>query len=183
MDADVAVIGGGPAGAIVATLLARRGHDVLVLERSTAYRWRACGVFSSPATGGGPAPDRHGCSRPGGDDAAHPRDARRDDGRIRVSPALRHGRAGRLRSRRARHGSARECCRGRRTRLSRDPGRAGRAGAGRRAADRWRAGRPGGGSGAIRRRDGRWALPRRPCSRGHAASASRTASRPHVSRC
>ncbi len=47
---DVAVVGGGPAGALVAAALARRGHDVVVLERSPAYRWRACGVFSSPAT-------------------------------------------------------------------------------------------------------------------------------------
>jgi flavin-dependent dehydrogenase len=48
--ADVAVVGGGPAGAIVAAELARRGHDVVILERSPAWRWRACGVFSSPAT-------------------------------------------------------------------------------------------------------------------------------------
>ena len=31
-------------------LLARAGHDVTVFERSPAYRWRACGVFASPAT-------------------------------------------------------------------------------------------------------------------------------------
>ena len=47
---DVAVVGGGPAGAIVATLLARAGREVLLFERSPAWRWRACGVFSSPAT-------------------------------------------------------------------------------------------------------------------------------------
>ena len=47
---DVAIVGGGPAGAIVASLLARAGHDVTVFERSPAYRWRACGVFASPAT-------------------------------------------------------------------------------------------------------------------------------------
>jgi flavin-dependent dehydrogenase len=48
--ADAAVVGGGPAGAIVAAELARRGHDVIVLERSPAWHWHACGVFSSPAT-------------------------------------------------------------------------------------------------------------------------------------
>ena len=47
---DVAIVGGGPAGAIVASLLAHAGHEVTVFERSPAYRWRACGVFASPAT-------------------------------------------------------------------------------------------------------------------------------------
>jgi flavin-dependent dehydrogenase len=47
---DVAVVGGGPAGAIAAARLARAGHEVLLIERSPGYRWRACGVFSSPAT-------------------------------------------------------------------------------------------------------------------------------------
>ena len=47
---DVAVIGGGPAGAAVAGHLASRGWLVAVLERTPAWRWRACGVFSSPAS-------------------------------------------------------------------------------------------------------------------------------------
>jgi menaquinone-9 beta-reductase len=46
---DVAVVGGGPAGALTAMLLARAGHGVMVLERAPRWRWRACGVFASPA--------------------------------------------------------------------------------------------------------------------------------------
>jgi flavin-dependent dehydrogenase len=50
MIADVAIVGGGPAGAALATILARRGRSVVVLERAPAWHWRACGVFSSPAS-------------------------------------------------------------------------------------------------------------------------------------
>jgi flavin-dependent dehydrogenase len=46
---DVAVVGGGPAGALTALLLARTGHEVVVFERAPVWRWRACGVFASPA--------------------------------------------------------------------------------------------------------------------------------------
>ena len=46
---DVAVIGGGPAGAATAALLAGLGHGVVVLERAPRWRWRPCGVFAAPA--------------------------------------------------------------------------------------------------------------------------------------
>ncbi len=49
-EREVLVVGGGPAGAATAIGLARRGRDVLVLERAPGWRWRACGVFTSPAT-------------------------------------------------------------------------------------------------------------------------------------
>jgi flavin-dependent dehydrogenase len=48
--AEVVIVGGSPSGAAVATLLARAGRQVIVLERSSEWRWRACGVFASPAT-------------------------------------------------------------------------------------------------------------------------------------
>ena len=47
---EVAVVGGGPAGAVVAALCACRGHDVVVFERDPHWRWRAGGVFASPAS-------------------------------------------------------------------------------------------------------------------------------------
>ena len=41
---DVVVVGGGIAGSALATVLARRGLDVVVLERQTAYRDKVRGT-------------------------------------------------------------------------------------------------------------------------------------------
>ncbi|HEY4227858.1 MAG TPA: NAD(P)/FAD-dependent oxidoreductase [Candidatus Limnocylindrales bacterium] len=49
MTVDVAIVGGGPAGALTALMLAGAGREVVVLERAPAWRWRACGVYASPA--------------------------------------------------------------------------------------------------------------------------------------
>lgn len=48
--AEVAVVGGGPAGAAIATRLAAAGHEVVLFERFREPRWRACGVYASPRT-------------------------------------------------------------------------------------------------------------------------------------
>jgi menaquinone-9 beta-reductase len=48
-DADVLVVGAGPAGSVVALLLARAGHDVLVLDRQHFPRRKACGDCLSAA--------------------------------------------------------------------------------------------------------------------------------------
>ncbi len=45
----IAVVGGGPAGAVLAARLARAGIAVTLFERSPAWHWRAGGVFASPA--------------------------------------------------------------------------------------------------------------------------------------
>jgi flavin-dependent dehydrogenase len=47
--ADVAIVGAGLAGAVLASRLARAGLEVVVLERSPHWRWRAGGVFASAA--------------------------------------------------------------------------------------------------------------------------------------
>ncbi len=46
---EVAIVGGGPAGAVLAARLASAGVEVVVLERSPSWHWRAGGVFASPA--------------------------------------------------------------------------------------------------------------------------------------
>lgn len=46
---ETVVVGGGPAGAALAARLAGTGHEVVVLERAPSWRWRAGGVFASPA--------------------------------------------------------------------------------------------------------------------------------------
>jgi menaquinone-9 beta-reductase len=46
---EVVVVGAGISGAALAARLARAGHEVMILERTPAWRWRAGGVFSSPA--------------------------------------------------------------------------------------------------------------------------------------
>jgi flavin-dependent dehydrogenase len=45
----IAIVGGGPAGAVLAARLADTGREVVVLERSPVWTWRAGGVFTSPA--------------------------------------------------------------------------------------------------------------------------------------
>ncbi len=49
-EAEVAIVGGGPAGAALAIRLATAGVDVALFEREPEPRWRACGVYSSPLT-------------------------------------------------------------------------------------------------------------------------------------
>ena len=47
---DVAVVGAGPAGAMVALELARKGCTVLLLERQSFPRWKVCGACMNGAT-------------------------------------------------------------------------------------------------------------------------------------
>ena len=47
-DADVVVVGAGPAGATTAALLARAGLDVVLLDRARFPRAKACAEFLSP---------------------------------------------------------------------------------------------------------------------------------------
>jgi len=47
-DADIIIVGGGPAGAATATALARAGVDVLVFDRAHFPRAKACSEYLSP---------------------------------------------------------------------------------------------------------------------------------------
>ena len=47
-DAEVIVVGGGPAGATTASLLASRSHDVLLLDRARFPREKPCAEYLSP---------------------------------------------------------------------------------------------------------------------------------------
>lgn len=49
-DTQVAIVGGGPAGAALHIRLAAAGIDTVMFERAPEPHWRACGVFSSPLT-------------------------------------------------------------------------------------------------------------------------------------
>lgn len=50
LTTDVAIVGGGPAGAALAIHLARSGIETMLFERRETAEWHACGVFSSPLT-------------------------------------------------------------------------------------------------------------------------------------
>ena len=49
---DVAVIGGGPAGAATALFLARAGYEVVLFDRDTAPRPKPCGEYLTPGAVG-----------------------------------------------------------------------------------------------------------------------------------
>ncbi len=49
LDAEVIVVGAGPAGSTVAALLTRAGHDVLLLDKATFPRHKACSEYINPA--------------------------------------------------------------------------------------------------------------------------------------
>ena len=47
-DADVLIVGGGPAGAACGYWLAKAGHDVLIVERKAFPREKTCGDGLTP---------------------------------------------------------------------------------------------------------------------------------------
>src|SRR3954462_80301 len=49
LDADVIVVGGGPAGSVAAALLAERGHHVLLLDKARFPRHKPCSEYVNPA--------------------------------------------------------------------------------------------------------------------------------------
>jgi menaquinone-9 beta-reductase len=86
---DVAIVGGGPAGSTLAAALARRGVDVVVLERSSEWHWRAGGVFTSPAAVA--ALERTGLARVAIEDMAWPIPAMRLETRAGAVVRLTYG--------------------------------------------------------------------------------------------
>ena len=40
---DVIIVGGGPAGSIIGSLIARNDFKVLIIEKQTHPRWKPCG--------------------------------------------------------------------------------------------------------------------------------------------
>ena len=48
LSTDVLVIGGGPAGSVVAARLAHAGHDVTLVEKRAEGRHKSCGDLLSP---------------------------------------------------------------------------------------------------------------------------------------
>src|SRR5258705_9282556 len=52
MDADAVIVGGGPAGAVLALQLAKRGAKVILLERAASYQRSFRGESMQPDTVG-----------------------------------------------------------------------------------------------------------------------------------
>ena len=48
VDADVVVVGAGPAGSATALLLTRRGHHVVIVDRARFPRPKPCGEYLNP---------------------------------------------------------------------------------------------------------------------------------------